>query len=55
LHAEHRAALAVARRFHGTAEQGSWSAEAIVGERMMAFALQLLGDAAGTRHHVDGC
>jgi predicted ATPase/DNA-binding winged helix-turn-helix (wHTH) protein len=50
---EHHEALAFARRFHQLAEEASEPADALVGDRMIAFSLQLLGDVAGARHHVE--
>jgi len=50
---EHRVALAFARQFHDLAEKASDPAEAFVGDRMIAFSLQLLGDASGARQHIE--
>jgi predicted ATPase len=50
---EHRRSLAFAHRFHALAEEAGETADALVGDRMIAFSLQLLGDVAGARHHVE--
>ena len=50
---EHRAALALARRFRSLAARSSEPADRPVGDRMVGFSLQLLGDLTDARKHTE--
>lgn len=50
---EHRVALALAREFRGLAAHASEPADQAVGDRMIGFSLQLLGEFAEARRHIE--
>jgi len=50
---EHRVALALAERFRGIAAKSTEPADLSVGDRMIGFSLQLLGDQLNARRHIE--
>ena len=50
---EHRVALALAERFRDTAEKSTEPTDLLVGDRMIGFSLQLLGDQPNARRHIE--
>ena len=50
---EHRAALALAERFRSVAEKSTEPADLPIGDRMIGFSLQLLGEQPNARRHIE--